>query len=345
MKQVKWMALVALLAIPAFVFATGASDTRASGSGEAVKPVFLTFATQDVGAAMYTYASAITQVVQPALPQGSSIDVTTTSPGGVGAPIIVEKGDCELTLGNAAPAKWAAETGVLGNPPTTKVRSIAGGMGMDFVNVLFTKTFVDKTGITTVEEVVARKYPVRVAIKANGAFGELACAQVLGVLGANYDTIRSWGGTVTQTGTDAIVSLLKDDKADMTIDHVGAGQAATTELCMTTTMYFPVLQPATRAKLNQVGFDNITIPANTWKGQNEAIPSVGSPQVVLCSSELSDELVYTITKAICENQAALTQAHATLKYFDAKTAWDPLKTGARLHPGAEKYYREKGYLK
>jgi TRAP transporter TAXI family solute receptor len=328
------------------LFAGGASEqSNPAKTDENTKPVFLTFATQDVGSAMYTYASAIAGVILPALPQGSNIDVTTTSPGAVGAPIIVEKGDCDLTMGNTAPAKWAAETGILGNPPTTKVRSIAGGMGINFINVLFTQSFVDKTGIKTVEEVITKKYPIRIAIKANGAFGELACAKVLEVLGVNYDMVRSWGGTVTQTGTDAIVSLLKDGKADLTIDHVGAGQAATTELCMTTAMYFPELSTSTRAKLNSEGFDNVDIPATTWKGQTNTIKSVGSPQVVLCSAELDDDTVYRITKGICENKETLVQADASLKYFDPVTAWDPLKTGAKLHPGAERYYRDKGYIK
>ncbi len=309
------------------------------------QPVKLTFATQSVGGAMYMYASAIVNVWIPALPEDSQIDVTTTSPGGVGAPIIIEKGACDITLGNAAPAKWAYEEGILGNEPTKSVRAIAGGLGKDFVNIMFTKEFVDKTGITTVEEIVAKKHPVRIAIKTNGSFGELACRKVLEVLGTDYDTIRSWGGTVTQTGSAAIVSLLKDGKADMTIDHVGAGQSATTELCLTTNMFFPELSAETRAKMNEQGFDNITIPANTWKGQTKEIKSVGSPQVVLCSASLPDDLVYTLTKALCEGKDKLAEANATLSSFDPATAHDILKTGAPLHPGAERYYREMNYIK
>lgn len=324
------------------------SDTSDAPEGSAdaglTEAVTLTFATQDVGTAMYTNASAIANVILPTLPQGSNIDVTTTSPGGVGAPIIVENGDCDLTMGNAAPAKWAAETGILDNPPTTKVRALAGGMGKDFVNVLFTQAFVDKTGITTIEELVEQKYPVRIAVKANGAFGELACTKVLEVLGVDYATVESWGGSVTQTGSDAIVSLLKDDKADITIDHIGAGQAATTELCMTTNMYFPQMSAETLAKLNEVGFDNVEIPAGTWKGQDTAIQSVGSPQVVLVSADVPDDVAYAVTKAICEGKAELANANATLASFDPETAWEALKCGAELHPGAAAYYKDMGYM-
>jgi hypothetical protein len=192
MKKTKLSKVITLLPVAAFTIC--GLFSQAYAAPRLTVPVNVTFATQDVGSAMYTNASAIANVILPALPTGSAVDVTTTSPGGVGAPIIVENGDCDLTMGNAAPAKWAVETGVLGNPPTPNVRSIAGGMGKDFVNVLFTQAFVDKTGITTVEEVVAKKYPVNIAIKANGAFGELACFKVLEVLGVSYDDVRSWGG-------------------------------------------------------------------------------------------------------------------------------------------------------
>lgn len=309
------------------------------------KPVQLTFATQSVGTAMYMYASAIVNVWTPALPKGSLVDVTTTSPGGVGAPVILEKGACDIVLGNAAPAKWAYESGILGSNPTKRVRAIAGGLGNDFVNVMFTKAFVDKTGIKTVEELVAKKHPVRIAIKANGAFGEMACNKVLEVLGVNYEIVKSWGGSVTQTGSDAIVSLLKDGKADMTIDHVGAGQSATTELCMTTAMFFPELSADTRKKMNGQGFDNAVIPANTWRGQTNPINSVGSPQVVLCSESVPEEIVYVLTKSLCEGKAKMAEANATLGSFDPKTAHNILKTGAPLHPGAARYYKEMKYMR
>ncbi len=319
--------------------------STAMPAGALEQPVSLTLATMSVGSAMYTNASALANLWTTMLPDGSRIDVTTTSPGGVGAPVILEMGDCDLIFGNAAPAKWACDSGILEMPPTTRVRSMAGGLDSSFINILFTQSFVDRTGITSVEEIIEKKHPVRIAIKANGAFGELACAKVLSVLGVDYATIKSWGGSVTQTGADAIVSLLKDDRADMTIDHIGAGQSATTELCMTADMFFPELKEETRKNLNGEGFANTVIPANTWSGQTGELQSVGSPQVVLCSADLDEDLVYALTKAMCEGRDDLIVVNAGMRYFNPSTAHEALNVGAPLHPGAEKYYREAGYLK
>lgn len=322
-----------------------AKEPGTAGSYEVTGPVELTFATQDVGTTAYVYASTMANIFTDAFPKGSVIDVTTTSPGGVGAPVVLENGQCNVIISNAAPSKWACEDGILDNPPVERVRSIAGGLDKAFINVLFTQSFVDKTGITSVEQLVEQKYPVRIAIKSSGAFGELACAKVFEVLGVSYKDIESWGGSVTQTGSDAIVSLLKDGKADLTIDHIAPGQSATAELCMTADMYFPQLSDETLEKLEEVGFDASTIEAGTWTGQDTEIKSVGSPQVILVAADVDDATAYTLTKALCENQETLVNASAALEAFDPKTAWEPLKVGAPLHPGAEAYYKEMGYMK
>lgn len=311
----------------------------------AEKPVRLTFATQSVGTSGYVYASAFANVFLKGLPKGSAIDISTTSPGGYGSPILIENGEADITLSNSAPALWAVKTGILNNPPAKNVRAIAGGFSKDFINILFTQDFVKKTGIKTVEEIVAKKYPIRLVLKTSGSFGALACEKVFEVLGVTFADIKGWGGTVTQTGSDAIVSLLKDNKADVTIDHIAAGQSATTELCMTSPMFFPELSAETKKKLNEEGFEDTVIPANTWKGQTKDIQSVGSPQCIIVSASLSDDIVYAMTKALCENKQDLINASPALAVFDPKVAWQPLKTGAPLHPGAMKYYKEAGYMK
>ena len=125
--------------------ASGESSTEISGS------VDLTFAAQEVGTAAYNYAAAIQTAIVKEIP-GANISITTTSPGGVGAPVIVNGGaQCDIVMSNSAPAKWSMEEGILGNAPTTDICAIAGGLGHDFVNVMFTQKFVDATGIRSEE--------------------------------------------------------------------------------------------------------------------------------------------------------------------------------------------------
>lgn len=328
MKKTLIFVLIATLLLSATAFAVDAD---------------LTFGTQETGTAGYTYATAIQTVIQTV--EGINVSLTTNSAGNVSSPWLVQDEEADLTMSNSAPALWASTTGIesASVPLCPDVRCIAGGLGHDFINVMFTKKFVDETGITTVEELVEKQYPIKLVIKKNGTLGELAAEKVFGVLGVTFDDIISWGGVVEKTGGAQIKDGLQDDLYEMTVDHIGAGQANTTELCINHAMYDVQLSDETLAKLCEEGFDYITVEPNTWNGQTEEIKTVGSQQCVLCSAELDEEVVYEITKAMCENQQMLADASAALGYFDPTVAGSKALTGCELHPGAAKYYEEMGY--
>ncbi len=336
--------LLVLVLSLAMVLACSITSVLAEGQYTLAAPVELTFAAQEVGTAAYTYAAAIQAAVLKLLPEGSKVNITTTSPGGVGAPIIVNNAEqCDMVMSNAGPAKWSFEEGILDNEPTTSIAALAGGMGHDFVNVMFTQKFVDETGISTLEDLVAKKYPVKLIIKKNGTLGELSAEKVLEAVGVTFDDIISWGGIVEKTGGDAIKSGLQDDLYHMTIDHLGAGQANTTELCLTHDMYDVQISDDTLAKLVLMGYDYVTVEPNTWNRQESEIKTVGSQQVVLVSTTMEDAVAYTLTKAICENAKDLGDAVAAMKYFNPGTAGSITLTGVALHPGALAYYTEMGY--
>ncbi len=336
-------------AAPAETAAAPAADGTAAAADAAADtgltaPVSLTFAAQEVGTAAYNYATALQTVMLKGLPQGSTINITTTSPGGVGAPIIVNGGaQCDIVMSNSAPAKWSKEEGILGNPATEDIACLAGGLGHDFVNVMFTKKFVDATGISTIEDLVAQKYPVKIVIKKNGTLGELSAEKVFEALGVTLDDVVAWGGVVEKTGGDAIKSGLQDDLYDMTIDHIGAGQSNTTELCLTHEMVDVQLADSTLEKLVEMGYDYITVEPNTWNGQTEEVKTVGSQQCILVPASMDEATAYALTKAVCENAAELGDSVASMSYFDPKVAGSKALTGVELHPGAKAYYEEMGY--
>lgn len=321
----------------------GDTQAPAEQSTDVPDKVDLTFAAQEVGTAAYNYAAAIQTVLVKEMP-GANISITTTSPGGVGAPVIVNGGaQCDIVMSNSAPAKWSMEEGILGNGPTPDICAIAGGLGHDFVNVMFTQKFVDATGITTMEDLVAQKYPVKLVCKTDGTFGEMAAERVFEALGVKLEDVVSWGGVVEKTGGDAIKSGLQDDLYDMTIDHIGAGQANTTELCLTHDMYDVQLGEDTMAKMVEMGYDYVTVDANTWNGQTEEIKTVGSQQVILVRADLDYAVAYHMAKAVCENKADLASAVSAMSYLDPQTAGTMTLTGVPLHPGAAAYYEDAGY--
>ncbi len=85
------------------------------------------------------------------------------------------------------------------------------------------------------------------------------------------------------------------------------------------------------------------VPANTYKGQAADVSTVAVNAVLIAGNQLKDDLVYNMTKALFENQAALASAHAKGKELNLQYAVKGVSIP--FHPGAVKYYKEKGAMK
>jgi TRAP transporter TAXI family solute receptor len=86
----------------------------------------------------------------------------------------------------------------------------------------------------------------------------------------------------------------------------------------------------------------VTVPANTYKGVTGDIKTVAVNAVLIAGSALKDDVVYNLTKALFENQPELAQAHAKGALLNLKTAVKGVSIP--YHPGAVKYYKEKGAM-
>jgi TRAP transporter TAXI family solute receptor len=68
--------------------------------------------------------------------------------------------------------------------------------------------------------------------------------------------------------------------------------------------------------------------------------TIATPQVLAVHKDMPDDVVYTVTKALAENIDELGKVMKAMRDFDrSKIA---ISTGIPFHPGAEKYYQEKG---
>jgi len=86
-----------------------------------------------------------------------------------------------------------------------------------------------------------------------------------------------------------------------------------------------------------------TIPANTYKNQTAAVKTVAVNAVLIANADMKADVVYNLVKAMFDNQAELAMSHAKGKELSLKTA----SSGVSIpfHPGAIKYYKEKGLMK
>ncbi len=97
-----------------------------------------------------------------------------------------------------------------------------------------------------------------------------------------------------------------------------------------------------KVKALNAGYVRTEIPAGTYPGQTEAVPTFGTFSILLMNPETSADDQYFVTKLVHENWAGLNAAHASTKWLTPKIAADV--PGIPLCPGAEKYWKEQGAI-
>ena len=91
------------------------------------------------------------------------------------------------------------------------------------------------------------------------------------------------------------------------------------------------------------GFVKGVIPAGTYKNQDKPIVTPVSIGYYNCYKTLPDDLVYAITASVYDHFADFQAFFKLADKFKLPEALDPERITIPYHPGAIKYYREKGY--
>ena len=319
------------------VLTLGAAGVAAQTPGQ---PVTLAFATLDSGSAWYVYGATMAELLRKALPPGSNVDVKPRA-GGVGNPRLVAKNETPLGFGFTVTNRWAYEGKEAYTEKLDNIRALVGGLDTYYLVAVASK----KLGIGSVREIRDKKLPVKVYTQPVGALGEFAGRQLLRAAGMSYNDIKAWGGSTAHVGYNIIVDAFRDGRADILFAVVTPKHPSVSEIVASVDVTFLGLDAETTKALLPLGYVQATMPANTFKGQPEPVATVGFPTVLITNKELPEPIAYTVTKTVLDNKDALVRGHAGLAEFDPKTAWQPDKVGIPLHPGAERAYREKGWLK
>jgi hypothetical protein len=85
------------------------------------------------------------------------------------------------------------------------------------------------------------------------------------------------------------------------------------------------------------------IPANTYSGQTQDVQGAAVVNYLVTRASLSDDLVYQMFKGVFESRDELVAAHQAARDIKLELAMQGMPIP--MHPGAEKYLREKGVLK
>lgn len=328
-----WRKVFFALLFAAVVFGLSGLSTTAEAES-----AHLTMGTFKSGSGWYVLGQAISQAVKAKLPAGSTVDVMPYS-GGVGNPMLLQQGKINVGLGFPFLTILAMQGEAPYKKPAKELRMLVGGL--DTYWYLF--SMAKGTGITSFEQLKQKKFPLNLVMTPRGSTGEWMNSAVLKTYGVTFDDIKKWGGRVTLTSFGNTIKMMKDGQANA-FGHVATpGHPAWTELAtMVKLNFFSVDREKTKSLAAKYGFTKSFIPKGTFQGLDKDLPALGWASSLITTAKLPDSVAYTITKTVCESKADLVATYKGAKVFDPAKAWD---TPVPLHPGALKYYKEKGHKK
>ena len=301
------------------------------------------FATMSVGGSWYIYGVTIADIMKEAIP-GSVTDVLPYQ-GGIGNPILVGTGDANIGLSFSSAQNWAYNGKAdYEGQPMKNIKALVGGLSSPYRIGVMVR---EELGINSIEELIEKKAKVRLITVQPGGLGETMARQVLESYEISYEDIKSWGGSVNNVDLSVAVSQLKDGQADLFIHNVSFRQPDITEMCLRGGIKFlPIGEEQREYLSNEYGHvNNVYVEKDEFVGVSKDVVTIGYPTGIIVNDSMSNETAYAIVKAICENTDKLEAAHASLSSFDpTKAGNEDINGFIPLHPGAEKYYKEMGYI-
>lgn len=187
--------------------------------------------------------------------------------------------------------------------------------------------------IKTVADLKGKK----VSIGAAGSGVYFNAIDVLGVYGLTENDIEP---TYQSFGDSA--DALKDGKIDAAFMVAGAPTTAVVDLSTTKQVYLVSLDDEHVNALLTASpyYAKAVISADTYNMPSD-VTTVAVGAVILANNDVSEDAVYAFVKDIFENAASLTDSHA--KYAEVNLEYGASIKSVPYHPGAAKYFAEKGF--
>jgi len=196
-----------------------------------------------------------------------------------------------------------------------------------------------ESGIKDFTRIKQQHLPIRIM----GADANMM--SILKYYGMTADSIKAWGGKTGISNSEA-----KKGEFDMIAGFL-ASPALNPESSIWTTLsqqfdlYFLELPEDLLKQIvkQNVDAEVVEVRHSLLRGVDRRIKTLGrSGEAVFARDDIPEQAAYDLAKAMDENHGALKWFIRVYTY-DQKTVWQNF--GVPLHPGAERYYREVGYIK
>ena len=294
-----------------------------------------------------TMVEGLNAVVRDAYP-GSAVSFKPNSPGG--GVLAIAEGQADFTATATGTEVRLANEGQspYSKPLKGKFSYVMQLYDNQFIHFLMTKEWAEANGIKSWADIAKKKPKMRLAINRpdNPQTTIGGPYEVMKAYGFSINDIEKWGGSFvlgnSQIGLDAIT----DGKADVFMNARNLGDSLVKDIASKRELLWIDGDRATVQKAADT-FNNKAdmVPKGTYAFMEKDYPTLRMWVSLLAGSHVPDEVVYKYVRSIAENEAPVQAIGGSLKtsFTAASMATNPAKLA--YHPGALRYYKEKGLVK
>lgn len=284
------------------------------------------------------------------LPRRSQLDVAMgwrDSPlGGTGPALLVDHKKYDFAFGNPVGLTRMAYLGCGFYKKRIPLRAV--GVFPTWDRLIFAVR--KSTGIESIEDIKKRKYPLRISTRRKGKLQTTlyVIEEVLKAYGMRLTDIEKWGGEIIEAAAPSSadrMSHIRSGDVDAVFDE---GVKSWGPLALDCGMRFLSVEDAALRRLERIGFPRAPLTSKHYAKMDSDIQTVDfSGWTFFCHADLPSPVAYHMAQAV-----DLCHGKIPVDHFDkrAMTMREFCRGGEAgqlnipLHPGAKKYFREKGYL-
>ena len=294
-----------------------------------------------------TMVEGLNAVVRDAYP-GSAVSFKPNSPGGGVQAIATGQADFTATA-TGTEIRLANEGSFpFKQPLKGKFSLVMQLYDNQFVHFLMTKEWADANGIRSWDDIAAKKPRMRLAINRpdNPQVSIGGPYALMEAHGFTIQDIEKWGGSYVLGNSAIGLAAITDGSADVFMNARNLGDSLVKDIAGKRALLWIDGDPAKVAKGAAI-FNNKMdmVPKGTYPFMEKDYPTVRMTVSLLAGTHVSDEIVYKYVRAIAENESRVQSIGGSLKtsFTTAKMPVNP--ANLPYHPGALRYYKEKGLVK
>ena len=328
MKRNLLIGLLVVSLLSTIVFGVGAAETAT-----------LRFAAGGMGGGWYTIAAGLMQLVSEKDP---TIKIDVVPGAGMGNCSRVGIGEVDMALSQTAMNKLAFDGVEPYTEPYPDIRGGYKGFGAGACTFFVTKD----TGLESFDDLINQKYPIDLVIEGGGSAVPIFYSRILEFYGVDFATIEEWGGSVKFVGYDDQIAYMKDRHANAivktTFPDPSIQEIAFSKIDLRMLKYSDELR---KYMTDKYSFRDCVVPKDSYDFLEEDIIVPATDTCLIFNKNAPEDVVYRFIKIICENAERVKSISPLLADNFNPSQLGAIGIGVPLHPGAEKYYKEIGWIK